>query len=57
MRYALFKYINLTHFKSIIIRIKNMLFIIFMQNLYEKFYDKKKRVIFASNKIFDSSTK
>lgn len=35
-------------------RIKNLitiLFIIFMQNLYEKFYNKKKRVIFTLNKI------
>ena len=34
-----------------------MLFIIFMQNLYEKFYDKKKRVIFTLSKILNFSIK
>ena len=50
IRYALLS-------KFIVIRIIIMLFIIFIQNLYKKFYNKKKRVIFISNKIFDFSIK
>ena len=34
-----------------------MLSIMFMQNLYNKFYDKKKRIIPTSNKTLNSSTK
>ena len=34
-----------------------MLFVIFMQNFYKKFYNKKKRVIFTLSKIFDFSIK
>ena len=33
-------------------RITTVLFIIFMQNLYEKFHDKKKLIIFISTKLF-----
>ena len=57
MRYAPFKYINLTHFRFTITRIRSVLLIMFMQNLYEKFHNKKKRVIPASNKTFDSLIK
>ena len=38
-------------------RIIIMLSIIFMQNLYENFYDKKKRVSFTSNKTLNSPIK
>ena len=34
-----------------------MLFIIFMQNFYEKFYNKKKSIIFILNKIINFSIK
>ena len=50
MRYAL---LNRSSF--IITRIMIILFIMFMQDLYEKFHDKEKRVI--SNKTLDSPTK
>ena len=43
--------------KPIITRIIIMLSVIFMQNLYEKFYNKKKPVILISNKTLDSSIK
>ena len=46
MRYALLNKLSL-----IITRIVIILFIIFMQNLYEKFYNKKKLIIFI-NKFF-----
>ena len=62
MRYALlskflFIITRISLSRSKITRIIIMLFIIFMQNLYEKFYNKKKRVIFILNKILDFSIK
>ena len=51
MRYASLK---LTHFKFTITRIMIILFIIFMQNLYKKFHDKKKSIILTSNRILNS---
>ena len=38
-------------------RIMTMLFVMFMQDLYEKFYDKKKRVILTLSKTLDSPIK
>ncbi|CAF9916932.1 MAG: hypothetical protein ALECFALPRED_010915 [Alectoria fallacina] len=52
MRYAL-----LSKPSFIITRIVTVLFIMFMQNLYEKFYDKEKPIIFTSSKTFDSPIK
>ena len=43
--------------KFIITRIIIMLFIIFTQNLYKKFHNKKKLIILTSNKIFKFSIK
>ena len=40
-----------------ITRIIIVFFIIFMQNLYEKFHNKKKRIIFIINKILNFSIK
>ena len=50
MRYTL-----LNKIRFIITRFTIILFIIFMQNLYEKFYNKKKLINFLLNKIFDFS--
>ena len=62
MRYVLLSKLQT---RNKIIRIIIMLFIIFMQNFYEKFYNKKKRVIFilvkflisrSSNMRFDKTS-
>ena len=55
MRYASLKFIKLIHFKFTIIYIINMLFIIFIQDLYKRF-NKKKRVIFILNKVYNFLT-
>ena len=56
MRYAPLKSINSMHFRPTITRPTMILSIISMQNLYEKFHDKKKRVIPTPNRILNSST-
>ena len=50
MRYTL-----LNKIRFIITRFTIIFFIIFMQNLYEKFYNNKKLINFLLNKIFDFS--
>ena len=56
MHYASFKFIKSTYFKFTITRFMIiMLSIIFMQDLYEKFYNKKKLIILTSSKIFNFS--
>ena len=51
------RYILLSKFqaRSKITRIITVFFIIFIQDLYEKFYNKKKRVILTSSKILNFS--
>ena len=53
------RYVSLSIFQAHnkITHIIIILFIIFMQDLYEKFHNKKKSIIFTSNKTFDSSIK
>ena len=53
MRYALLNKFLFNKITRIII----MFFVIFMQNLYEKFYNKKKRIIFTLNKTLNFSIK
>ena len=57
MRYAPLKSIKSTHFRFTITRIMIVLPIMFMQNLYEKFYNKKKLIIPTSSKTLNSPIK
>ena len=50
------RYISLSKFRYII-NLIIILFIFIIQNLYEKFHNKKKRIIFILNKILNSSIK
>ena len=43
--------------KSAVTRIMIVISAMFIQDLYEKYYDKKKRVILTSSRTLDSSTK
>ena len=55
--YMLYALLNKPRVRNKIIRIIIVLFIIFMQNLYKKFYDNEKLIIFTSNKTLDSPIK
>ena len=54
MRYVL---LSKSQTRKKIIRIMIILFIIFMQDLYEKFYNKEKIIIFTSNKFKQHATR